>query len=134
MTTWMLVEDEPDMYDMLLSLTETLGHSGLAFPRGPQAIEWIDDYDAGRLHEPAPELALIDVRLADFPGQQVSARLRQSPALKHIPILMISAYVADAKQIEELMRVSGANMFMKKPLPALGEFNRIVKKLLEVQL
>lgn len=131
MATWMLVEDEPDMYDMLLQLTEILGYSGLAFPQGPQAIEWINDYDAELLHEPPPLLALIDVRLGDFLGQHVGARLRQSPTLSATPIIMLSAYITEKQQLDEIMRVSGANLFMKKPLPALGEFKRIVNSVLE---
>lgn len=134
--TWMLVEDEPDMYEMLLQLSETLGFNGLAFPTYDLAMAWIDDFDAGRLADPAPALALIDVRLVgpqskgDSGGQYIGARLRQSERLRHIPVIMMSAYINNNRERDEIMRVSRANLFIKKPLPPIGEFRRIIENLL----
>ena len=42
MTVWMVVEDEPDVYEMVLAMYETLGIDGVAFTTGEEAITWID--------------------------------------------------------------------------------------------
>jgi CheY-like chemotaxis protein len=130
MAYWMLVEDEMHMYEMLIALTETLGYSGLAFPTREEAVAWIDDFDAERIRETPPLLALIDVRLGDERGEDVAQRLRGSPRLGHIPIIMISAYTPQLAAQQDVLQRAGADLFLSKPLPNLGEFRRIIDDLL----
>ena len=63
MPTWMVVEDEPDLYDTLLMFFEIWGVDGIAFTTGTDAIRWIDDVDRGTNDAGVPELALLDIRL-----------------------------------------------------------------------
>ena len=58
MTTWMVVEDEPDVYEMVLAIYETLGVEGAAFLNGEDAVEWLDDIDNNRLHDELPQLLI----------------------------------------------------------------------------
>ena len=41
MSTWMVVEDEPDIYDVLLAMFEIWGIEGVAFVDGGEAVGWI---------------------------------------------------------------------------------------------
>lgn len=59
----MVVEDEPDIYEVLLAMFEMWGIEGVAFVDGEEAIAWIDDVDNGRFQGELPELALLDIRL-----------------------------------------------------------------------
>ena len=43
MSTWMVVEDEPDLYDTLLALFEIWSIDGVAFTNGTDAIKWIEE-------------------------------------------------------------------------------------------
>ena len=86
MTTWMIVEDEPGIYEMLLAMSEVLGNEGIAFVDGDEAIAWVDEVDGGRFEGELPELALVDIRLpTNTSGPMVGARLRKSPNVGPTP-------------------------------------------------
>lgn len=130
MSTWMIVEDEPDLYDMLLLMTEALAHEGVAFLNGEEAVHWIDDIDYNRIQARRPEFALIDVRLpGDVQGPQVSARLRESVALRNIPVIMMTAYRLTGDEEKELMRKAGANALIYKPLPSPQQIQELFRRL-----
>ena len=82
LSTWMVVEDEPDIYELLLAMFEIWGIEGVAFVDGEEAITWIEESDKGAPSE-IPELAVLDIRLpGNVSGPMVGARIRQSPVLK----------------------------------------------------
>ena len=43
MSTWMVVEDEPDIYEVLLAMFGIWGIEGVAFVDGEEAVSWIED-------------------------------------------------------------------------------------------
>ncbi|MBZ0301183.1 MAG: response regulator, partial [Anaerolineae bacterium] len=89
MSTWMVVEDEPDIYEVLLAMFEMWGIDGVAFVDGEEAIAWIDDVDGGRFRGELPELALLDIRLPGaVSGAAVGERLRKSTVLGDIAIVL----------------------------------------------
>ena len=49
MSAWMVVEDEPDIYDLLLAMFEMWGIEGVAFVDGEEAVAWIEDVENGRV-------------------------------------------------------------------------------------
>ena len=132
MTTWMVVEDEPDFYELVLAIYDTLGVDGLAFTNGEEAISWIEDVDAGQ-HvtsvDELPQLALLDIRLPGYvSGVEVGNRLRQSPVLGNIAIVLMTAYRLSPKQEQQFITDSGCDLLMHKPLPRLTEFKRIMQE------
>jgi CheY-like chemotaxis protein len=129
MTTWMVVEDEPDLYDMLLSMTQIMGIDGLAFTTGEEAVGWIDDVDQKHIHVEAPQLALLDIRLpGDISGPAVGGRLRQSPILQNTTIVLMTAYKLSPQEEKAVIREAGANLLVYKPLPNLPELQKMLKK------
>jgi CheY-like chemotaxis protein len=132
MATWLVVEDEPDLYDMVLAMYETLGIDGVAFLNGEDAVDWLDNVDAGAVGVDLPQLALLDIRLpGDIDGVQVGARIRASERLGHIPIALMTAYRLTPAQQDEALRDAGADLLLDKPLPALEEFQRLMFGLLD---
>ncbi|PJF25824.1 MAG: hypothetical protein CUN53_10820, partial [Phototrophicales bacterium] len=92
MTTWMLIEDEPDLLEALLVMTQLFGSDGVAFTSGEEAAAWIDEIDGGALRAELPELAWIDLRLpGGLQGDEVAAHLRRSPSLSAMPVILTSA-------------------------------------------
>ena len=63
MSTWMVVEDEPDIYELLLAMFEMWGIEGVAFVDGEEAVAWIEETDKDESPGELPELALLDIRL-----------------------------------------------------------------------
>lgn len=128
MTSWMLVEDEPDLYEMLLAMTQTMGVNGIAFSTGEEAVDWIEDVDAGMFQGELPVLALLDVRLpGEISGPMVGARLRQSKPLGHIRTILITAYRLSPTEEATLIKEAGADLLLYKPLPAFRELETILK-------
>lgn len=118
----MVVEDEPDIYEVLLAMFEMWGIEGVAFVDGEEAVAWIDDVDHGRFQGELPELALLDIRLpGDIDGVGVGERLRSSSVLNNISIVLTTAYKLTPEEQQEAMRRSGADKWLPKPLPKFNE-------------
>lgn len=88
-------------------LTATVGKAGLEIARTQQ-----------------PDLILLDLNLPDMTGDEVLHRLKGDPAVRHIPVIMVSAD-AMGERIEHLMRL-GASGYLTKPYK-LEEFLRVIQ-------
>lgn len=126
MSTWMVVEDEPDIYDVLLAMFELWGIEGVAFVDGAESIAWIEAVDEERVHGDLPELAILDIRLPEASGPEVGNRLRKSPKLQNTAIVLITAYRLSAEEERAVIEQAGADHLMYKPLPAMPELRAIL--------
>lgn len=131
MTTWMLVEDEPDLHELLCYLIEGIGHQVLGFWDGEEALAWIEAADQGRAPGEYPELALIDLRLpGQAGGPEVAARLRRSPILQQTAIVLMTAYRLSAAEETCILAQADPDLLLYKPLPAFPEFRQKLEDLL----
>ena len=128
MSTWMVVEDEPDLYDTLLALFEIWSIDGVAFTNGTDAIKWIDDVDAGTVDTNLPELALLDIRLPGASGPDIGKRLRSSPVLKDITIVLMTTYHLSLDEEKSVMSTAGADTLIYKPLPSPADFRAMLQR------
>lgn len=102
---------------------ELLGHHYVAFKDGNSAFQYLDSDLSG----PHPDVALIDIRMPGPWGHDVSAKLRKTPGLKDIPVLLMTAYELDRSEIETYIQHSGADRLIYKPLPPFEELEQIVQ-------
>jgi len=133
MRKWMIVEDEPDVYDLLLATVEMWGHGGQAFSDGEEAVAWINEVDRGKHphSDPLPELALLDIRLpGEVSGPMVGARMRKSPRLRDMVIVLITAYRLTAEQEQQVIREAGADLLLYKPLPSYDRLKPMLENLI----
>lgn len=130
MSTWMVVEDEPDIYDVLLAMFEIWGIEGIAFVDGGEAVAWVEDVDKGNVTGDLPELAIIDIRLPEVSGPEVGARLRQSPRLSKVAIVLITAYRLSPDEEEAMKSKAQADALMYKPLPPMPELRRTLDRII----
>jgi CheY-like chemotaxis protein len=130
MTTWLVVEDEPDLYDILLTMFELWGVEGIAFVDGAEAVAWIEDVDRGTVPGELPELAILDIRLPEISGPEVGARIRKSERLGHIPIVLITAYRLSEKDEEQVKLKAQADTLIYKPLPPMPELRIILAQII----
>jgi CheY-like chemotaxis protein len=129
MGRWMIVEDEPDLYDMLLTMTDLMGVDGVAFANGEDAVAWVEDVEANRLSSELPELALLDIRLPGaMSGADVAARLRQSEVLGGTTIVLMTAFRLSPSEEKALLKASNAELLIYKPLPRLADFQAQMKQ------
>ncbi len=130
MTTWMVVEDEPDLYDMVLTMYEMLGIDGVAFTDGEEAVSWIEEVDGGEFQQEIPELALLDIRLpGKITGPMVGERLRKSPHMNGMAIVLMTAYKLTPEQEQTVIEQAGCNLFLYKPLPGFEQFRTMLENL-----
>lgn len=120
----MVVEDEPDIYDVLLAMFEIWGIEGVAFVDGAEAVAWIEDVDQGRVRGELPELAILDIRLPEGSGPAVSARLRRSPVLGNIASVLITAYHMLPEEEIAVIKEAQADLLLYKPLPPMTELRQ----------
>ncbi|MEM6530515.1 MAG: response regulator [Chloroflexota bacterium] len=131
MSTWMVVEDEPDIYEVLLAMFEMWGIDGVAFVDGEEAAAWIDDVDNGQFQGELPELALLDIRLpGKISGPMVGERLRKSGVLGEVAIVMSTAYKLSPEEEQEVIKQAGADKLMYKPMPRFDELQRILEEVI----
>src|SRR5690606_13757705 len=101
----MVVEDEPDIYEVLLAMFEMWGIDGLAFTDGEEAAAWIEEVDKGKVPGEPPELGIIDIRLpGSISGPEIAARLRSSTALENLTIVLTTAYRLSPDEEKQVMQ------------------------------
>jgi len=79
-------------------------------------------------HKNKPDLILMDIQLPEVSGLEVTAWLKSDEALKHIPVIAVTAFAM--KGDEEKMIEGGCQDYISKPI-SLTEFMRVVNKYLD---
>jgi len=79
-----IVEDNPDVREMLYTLMELEGHEVAAAGDGPEALALIEFQ--------RPDIALVDIGLPSFDGYEVARRIRANPATKDIFLVALTGY------------------------------------------
>ena len=102
----LIVEDEPDVVDML-----TIGLR----KAGGFAVSTAADGAAGlrKAREELPALIILDLMLPKLPGLEVCKALKNDGATRHIPIIMLTA---KAEEIDRIVGLEvGADDYVTKP-------------------
>jgi CheY-like chemotaxis protein len=130
----MVVEDEPGIYELLLTMFEMWGIEGVAFVDGEEAVAWINDVDNGRVKGEMPEMAILDIRLpGSIGGPDVGERIRKSALIADIPIVLITAYKLTVDEEAEMMRQASADKLIYKPLPKFNELRQILEDVIKTR-
>jgi DNA-binding response OmpR family regulator len=101
----LVADDDPDIRSLVALRLERSGYEVVAAGDGEQAL-------AAAL-ERAPDLALLDVMMPKLDGYEVTERLRQQEATRHLPVILLTARVQEsdiARGVE-----AGADDYVKKP-------------------
>jgi DNA-binding response OmpR family regulator len=101
----LIADDDPDILSLVKLRLERSGYDVVAAGDGEQALE--------TAKAQTPDLALLDVMMPKLDGYEVTARLRQEEATRHLPVILLTARVQEsdiARGIE-----AGADDYVKKP-------------------
>ncbi len=121
-TTILIVEDSPEDFE---ATRRALLKSGLR-----NGIRWcVDGDDAldflfqrGKYSDPAnaprPGMILLDLNMPGTDGREVLAEVKQDPALKTIPVIVLTTS-KDERDIEACYS-AGANSYVQKPVDLNG--------------
>jgi two-component system cell cycle response regulator DivK len=61
-----------------------------------------------------PDLILVDINMPEMDGMEVASRLRQYPALRHVPIVALTANIM--KNILDAALAAGCDGYIAKPI------------------
>jgi len=85
------------------------GISTSLFASGPEALAWLEQHE--------PDLIITDHRMPGMTGVQLTAELRRSKRLRHVPVMVITA--ADDRAVRYEALEAGAVDFLAKPIDPL---------------
>jgi phosphate regulon transcriptional regulator PhoB len=105
MGTILVVEDEPDIAELVKYHLEKAGLPARVVGDGKQALDLI-------VRE-QPALVVLDLMLPGLDGMEVCRRLRGSPATRGIPVIMLTAKAEEVDRIVGLEM--GADDYVPKP-------------------
>ena len=115
----LVVDDEPDLLELISGNFAAAGFTILVAASGKEALRLA--------REAGPDLVLLDVMLPELDGLEVCKSLRKDPATSGIPILMLTARVAEIDRVLGLEL--GADDYVTKPF-SVRELVLRVKNLL----
>ena len=81
--TILIVDDTPDLLQVLSRRLESWGYKALTSGNGEEALEIAD-------RQPL-DLILLDIMMPKMKGREVCARLKANPKTKHIPVIFLTA-------------------------------------------
>ncbi len=118
----LIVDDEPDNFDVIETLLDGEGYELSYAPNGQQALKFIEVFQ--------PSLILLDVMMPDLDGMEVCQQIKSHPIWQSIPVVMVTALSSK----EDLARciALGADDFISKPVNAL-ELRARVRSMLRIK-
>jgi two-component system cell cycle response regulator DivK len=101
----LVVEDQEDNRQILRDLLGSVGYDMIEADNGEDAIRIAA---AER-----PDLILMDIQLPTLDGYEATRRIKADPALKAIPIIVVTSYALSGDQ--EKARAVGCDDYVTKP-------------------
>jgi DNA-binding response OmpR family regulator len=105
MSRILIIEDEPDLQQLLRFNLEKEGHQAVAVGSGNDGLH--------ELRRSAYDLVLLDLMLPDRDGLEVCKVMRADPTLAHIPVIMVTAKGEESDVVLGLG--IGADDYVTKP-------------------
>ena len=119
MATILIVEDEPDIQELIAYNVEKAGHEAVRAASAEHALEVVRDA--------LPHLILIDWMLPGMSGIELARWLRGNRRTEGIPLIMVTARGAEQDKLAGLE--TGADDYMTKPFSP-AELNARIKAVL----
>jgi two-component system, cell cycle response regulator DivK len=104
--TILIVEDNELNMKLFNDLLEAHGYKTVQTRSGMEAV--------GLAREHRPDLILMDIQLPEVSGLEVTRWLKEDEALRHIPVVAITAFAM--KGDEEKIRQGGCEAYLSKPI------------------
>jgi CheY-like chemotaxis protein len=100
-----IADDDPDILSLVQIVLRGAGHEVVAAHDGAEALE--------RVLAERPALVVLDVMMPGLDGLEVTRRLRATEGFETLPVLLLTARVADADL--QAGEAAGATGYLRKP-------------------
>ncbi|MDU8913733.1 response regulator [Aestuariicoccus sp. MJ-SS9] len=101
----LLIEDEPNIIEAISFILSRDGFAVKTHSNGVDAVETV--------HARKPDMVILDVMLPGKSGYDILRELREDPATRDLPILMLTA--RGQTKDREMAERAGVSRFMAKP-------------------
>ena len=105
-TTILYVEDNPDNRMLVRRILMAEGYVVIEALSAHNALDIIDGI--------IPDLILMDINMPDLDGYQLTAKIRNNPALAKIPVIALTANVMKGDKEKSL--AAGCDGYIQKPI------------------
>ncbi len=118
----MVVDDEPDVVDLVKLVLESDGFDVVTAYSGKEALE--------KIGKEMPDLVLLDIMMPQMDGWEVYSRIRANPKTKDIPVAMLTA---KSQSIDKMigLHVVKVDDYITKPFGRSELLERVKKILAE---
>jgi CheY-like chemotaxis protein len=118
MQTVLVVDDQPDLCDLMVKLLRLYGYKAACVTEGILALEYVRSQPTG--------LVILDVTMPGMDGFDVLRELRADPKTASIPVVMHTAMGDPASR--ERAATMGADGYLLKGKVELDELQRVVEQ------
>ena len=101
----LVVEDHEDNRQILRDLLAHTGYDMIEAENGEQALVQAAKH--------RPDLILMDIQLPILDGYEATCRLKADPALKGIPVIVITSYALSGDEVKAY--AAGCDAYVAKP-------------------
>jgi CheY-like chemotaxis protein/DNA-binding CsgD family transcriptional regulator len=120
MATVLVVDDEPDILELIRINLELDGHRVLTAQQGDEVMD--------RVRQDRPDIVLLDVMMPGLDGFSVLSKIKAEADVATIPVVMVTARAAAEDRIRG--GIEGAVRYLAKPFSP-GELRQEVRAALE---
>src|ERR1019366_50585 len=123
----LVVEDDKDISELITYNLEREGYDIACLYDGSQVVDFV--------HKRKPELIILDLMLPEVDGIEICRLLKSDAAVKHIPIVMLTAKSEEADVVVGLQM--GADDYIPKPFSPkvlVARIKAITRRLADLQL
>jgi CheY-like chemotaxis protein len=115
--TVILIEDNQDDIDLTLRAFKknNLKNEIIVIRDGVEALEYIKDLGTNNeISQKYPAVILLDLKLPKVDGLEILKELRNNPATKFIPVVILTSSLEEKDIVESYSL--GANSYIRKPV------------------
>ena len=100
------IEDEPEMVDLVKLILGRKGYQVIGATGGQEGLDSIREH--------VPDLVLLDLMMPDVEGWDVFQQIRADDALKHIPVIVVTAKAQNIDKVLGL-HIAKVDDYISKP-------------------
>jgi DNA-binding response OmpR family regulator len=119
MSIALVVDDDRDIRELVSLVAQRAGCEVVEAANGAEALAAVD--------RALPDIVILDVAMPGISGLEVCRQLRDDPATRDVPVLMLSAAARPVEHAAGLQ--SGADLYLTKPFSPAALADQITRLL-----
>jgi two-component system cell cycle response regulator DivK len=101
----LVIEDQEDNRRIVRDLLTSAGYDLIEAVTGEEGVSMAETQ--------RPDLILMDIQLPGLDGYEATRRIKANPALRHIPIIVVTSYALSGDEAKA--REAGCDGYVAKP-------------------